>query len=191
MRECAYAYCLTALAGLAAALPAAAQDYPTRTIGAWTVSASSDKTGCFTTRTYSGDGATTLLLGMSIDDDNHLSVLNENWSIRPQEQLKLTFRMTNGGYTDQRVVGMASDGKRGFVTNFEAKFPGYFASSKALHIFRGKVPVEKLDLSGSGAAVAELRRCVALYKDAPVSAVVERSRPTDIPKDPFARDTRR
>jgi len=170
-------------------VPAAAQQYPTRTIGAWTVSASSDKAGCFTTRTYAGDGSTTLLLGMTIDDGNHLSVLNENWSIKPQEQLKLTFRLTTGGYTDQRVVGMASDGKRGFVTNFEAKFPGYFASSKALHIFRGKVPVEKLDLTGSGAAIAELRRCVAVFKDAPVVIAPERTRSRDIPKDPFARDT--
>ena len=70
------------------------------------------------------------------------------------------------------------------VTSFEAKFPAYFASSRTLHIARGKVPVERLDLDGSGAAVAELRRCVAAQRDDGRAA--RRPRGDDIPRDPFA-----
>jgi len=175
-------------AALIAALcaPAAAQDYPARDIGGWTVAGSKDKKGCFVTRTYPGAGATTLLLGLDVDDSNHLSVLNDNWSIRPKDRLKLNFRLTTGGYSDHFAIGIAADGKKGFVTDFEAKFPAYFASSKALHISRGDVPVAQLSLEGSGAAVVELRRCVGLHRAKARAGAPERPSASKIPKDPFA-----
>lgn len=179
------------LAGLFASAPAAAQEYSVRDVGGWTVAASKDGQGCFLTRTYEGRGSTTLLLGLDIDGSNHLSVLNENWSIKPKDRLKLTFRLSNGGYSDHPVVGMASDGKKGFVTNFDAKFPSHFAASKALHIYRGDVPVEQLGLDGSGAAVAELRRCVGIQAAKPAAGAREKGRSGRIPKDPFAPDAKR
>jgi hypothetical protein len=177
------------VAGLLASAPASAQDYAARDVGGWTVAASKDGGGCFLTRTYEGTGETTVLLGLDIDGANRLSVLNDNWSIKPRDRWKLTFKLTSGGYPDHPVVGMASDGKKGFVTDFDAKFPDHFAVSKALHIYRGQVPVEQLSLDGSGAAVAELRRCVALHAAKPATGARERS--DRIPKDPFAPDARR
>ena len=176
--------------GLFGSAAASAQDYTMHDIGAWKVAASTDQKGCFLTRTYGGAGETTLLLGLDIDGGNHLSVLNENWSIKPKDRQKLTFRLSNGGYPGQPVIGMASGEKRGFVTNFEPKFITYFATSEKLHIFRGDVPVEQLSLDGSGAAVAELRRCVALYKAKPTGAR-ETGRSDNIPSDPFAPDATR
>lgn len=175
-------------AGLFAGAQAFAQDYPPRDVGGWTVASSKDKQGCFLTRTYDGVGETTVLLGLETDGSNHLSVLNDNWSIKPKARMKLRFRLSNGGYADHPVVGMASGGKKGFVTHFEAKFPAYFASSKALHIYRGDVPVEQLDLAGSGAAVAELRRCVGIFSAKPTAGADETGRSARIPKDPFASD---
>lgn len=175
-----------AFAGCLAAAHASAEEYAVRDIGGWTVAASKDKRGCFVTRTYAGAGGTTLLLGLDVDGGNHLSVLNANWSIKPKDRWKLSFRLSSGGYPAHPVVGMASDGKRGFVTNFDAKFPSHFAASKALHIYRGEVPVEQLALDGSGAAIAELRRCVGIHAapSAPEGADARRS--GRIPKDPFA-----
>jgi hypothetical protein len=177
--------------GLFASADAFAQEYSMRDVGGWTVAASKDQQGCFLTKTYDGAGGTTLLLGLDIDGSNHLSVLNDNWSIKPQDQLKLNFRLSNGGYTDQPAVGMVSDGKRGFVTSFETKFPSYFATSKALHIYRGDVPVEQLALDGSGAAVAELRRCVEMYRAKNAGGAREKGRSETIPRDPFAPDAER
>ena len=157
-----------------------------RDVGGWTVAASKDQRGCFLTRTYGGAGATTLLLGLDIDGSNHLSVLNDNWSIKQNDQLKLNFRLSNGGYSEHPVVGMASEGKKGFVTNFETKFLSYFAASTDLRIYRGDVPVERLSLGGSGAAVAELRRCVGIYRAKTAAGAREKGRSDQIPKDPFA-----
>lgn len=179
------------VAGLFASANASAQNYAVRDVGSWTVAASKDGSGCFLTRTYAGTGETTLLLGLDIDGANRLSVLNDNWSIKPRDQWKLTFKLSKGGYPDHPVVGMASDGKRGFVTDFDAKFPSHFAASRALHIYRGDVPVEQLGLEGSGAAVAELRRCVGIHAAKPATGGRENERSDRIPKDPFAPDAKR
>lgn len=172
--------------GLLAGGAANANAYTPREIGGWTVTASKDAKGCFLTRMYDRPGETTLLLGLDPDGTNHLSVLNANWSIKPKDQLTLDFRLSNGGYAKHFAIGMASDGKQGFVTSFEAKFPAYFASSTLLHIARGKVPVERLDLAGSGAAVAALRDCVEARRERPATAAKGLAPSDDIPTDPFA-----
>ena len=78
--------------------------------------------------------ATTLLLGLDRAGRNHLSVLNRNWSIKPKDKLALTFRLSRGGYVDQAAVGMASDGKRGFVTTFEMRL-GFLTAASAFSAF--------------------------------------------------------
>ncbi|HWW66122.1 MAG TPA: hypothetical protein VNZ43_15310 [Sphingomonadaceae bacterium] len=176
---------LVCAAGLSVSDHASARDYASRAIGGWMVSASKDGKGCFLTRTYERPGGTTLLLGLDIDGTNRLSVLNANWSIKPKDRLKLNFRLSNSSYPAHFAVGMVSEGKQGFVTSFGAKFPSYFAASKALHISRGDVPVERLDLDGSSAAVAELRNCVEDQRVKPAAARGEGQRLDHIPKDPF------
>jgi hypothetical protein len=183
---------VSALAGGSfATAHASAQDYAARDVGGWTVTASDDKKGCFLTKEYDGPGKTTLLLGLDADDTNHLSVLNDNWSIKPKDELKLTFRLSNGGYPGHFAVGIVSQDKRGFATNFEPKFPSYFAASTFLNIYRGDVPVEQLSLDGSGAAVAELRQCVGNYRAKDSAKAPAKERSDLIPKDPFAPSPKR
>ncbi len=177
---------LVCAASLAAGGHAAARDYASRDVGDWTVTASKDGKDCFLTREYERNGGTTLLLGLDIDGTNRLSVLNANWSIKPKDQLKLNFRLSNSSYPAHFAVGIASEGKQGFVTSFGAKFPSYFAASKSLHISRGDVPVERLSLDGGDAAVTELRNCVDNRREEPAASAGKKARPGDIPRDPFA-----
>lgn len=175
--------------GLLAGAHAVAQEYPAHDVGNWTIAPSKDGQGCFLSRQYRGVGGTSLLLGVDKDGSNHLSVLNDNWSITPGDRMQLNFRLSKGGYAKHEAVGMTAAGQRGFVTSFEAKFPTYFAASKVLDISRGNVPVEHLDLAGSGAAVAELQRCVASYRDSAGTETSKNKRASAIPEDPFASDT--
>jgi len=48
------------------------------------------------------------------------------------------------------------------------------------------VPVEELDLDGSGAAIAELRTCVAHYRAAPGKSQSAPRVEARIPTDPFS-----
>jgi hypothetical protein len=166
-------------------------EYRTRDVGDWTVAASQDKKGCFLTRAYQVPGGTTLLFGLDTDGSNRLSVLNGNWSIKQKERQSLNFRLSNIAFPKHLAIGMASEEKKGFVTSFGVKFPDHFAASSFLNISRGTVPVEELSLDGSGAAVAELRKCVDLYREKPAPDVRGSERAGHIPIDPFAPDAKR
>ncbi|MGF7146719.1 hypothetical protein FHS96_000328 [Sphingomonas zeicaulis] len=179
---------LVAILGLTGAAPAVAQTYPAKEVGSWTVAASRDGQGCFLTRTYDRPGQTTLLVGLEVDGDNHVTLLNANWSIKPKDEVKLNFRLSKATYTDRFAVGMESEAKKGFVTSFPAKFLADFAASTTLDIARGKVPVEKLGLDGSAAAVKELRRCVWIHKAKGLGIETGKERADGIPADPFATD---
>lgn len=164
-------------------LAAPVQGYATRDVGEWKVAAARDGDGCFMTRVYPRDGDTTLLFGLSANGSNRLTLLNANWSIRPQDRLTLDYRLSNRRLPKQPAIGLASGDKQGFVSAFDPKFPAQFAAATSLAIFRGETPVERLTLDGTGVAVAELRRCVAASKAAPAT------RPAiddTIPRDPFA-----
>lgn len=171
---------LVTLLALLAGGPAVAAGYAAQTIAGWTVAASKDGDGCFAIRTYPRRGETTLLFGLDLDGRNRLSVLNANWSIQPGDRLALDFTLSNAGYAAHPAVGIASDGKQGFVSSFERSFPSRLAASSRLSIARGRVPVERLELDGSRAAMAELQRCLAAIGPGPPSA------DDDIPVDPFA-----
>ncbi|GGB36174.1 hypothetical protein GCM10011380_26950 [Sphingomonas metalli] len=157
-----------------------------QTVGEWTVAIGKDGDGCFLSRRYDRLGATTLLLGLDRDGTNHLSVLNANWTIQPRDRQALDFRLSKGRYDRHFVVGIAADGQQGFATSFEWRFPAYFATSAFLHIDRGRIPVERLSLEGSGDAVATLRRCVAALGRTGADATKAAGAGTGIPRDPFA-----
>lgn len=175
------------LAGLVMSAAAFAQPYAARRVGSWFVTPSGDAPGCFLTRQYAGEGGTTLLFGLDADNSNRLSVLNDNWSIKPKARLALSFRLSGRRYPKQVAIGLASNGKRGFVAGFDPTFPASFAASPFLYIDRGDVPVARLGLDGSGPAIAELRRCVSALK---VKAKLKSSgkAAAGVPKDPFSSD---
>lgn len=170
---------------------AADKDALPRKIGDWTLAVSEDGDGCFLTRIYDRPGSTTLLLGLDRDGSNHLTVLNANWSIKPKERLALDFTLTGGSYPKHFAVGLASDDQQGFVTSFEKPFPTYLARSQALNIARGDVPVERLSLAGSGAAIAALRDCVTAQQTKPAKATRSDDAVDGIPRDPFAKGAAR
>ncbi|MEH3048174.1 hypothetical protein [Sphingomonas adhaesiva] len=168
-----------------------AQGYAPRDIGPWVVSPSSDKQGCFLTRTFPAPRETTLQLGLDTDGSNRLTILNARWSVREKERLRLTYRLSRAAFPRHLAIGLAAEGKKGFVTTFGAAFPATFAASRFLHITRGDVPVEELDLEGSGTAIAELRKCVASYRGAPPAGRTIAKDTGRIPADPFAVKVRR
>jgi hypothetical protein len=184
-----FALSLLCLAAMQASTGAAAaeKDALPRKVGDWTLAISEDGGGCFLTRIYDRPGDTTLLLGLDRDGSNHLTVLNANWSIKPRERLALDFKLTNGGYPKHFAVGLSSDDKQGFVTSFEKPFPTYLARSQTLNIARGDVPVERLSLAGSGAAIAALRDCVSARKAEPIKGTRSDDGADGIPRDPFAK----
>ncbi|ONF95324.1 hypothetical protein [Sphingomonas jeddahensis] len=168
------------------ATQAVAAVYATRDVGPWVVSASSDGQGCFLTRTYPSPRATTVQFGLDVDGSNRLTILNANWSIGEKERLRLDFRLSKAAFPRHLAIGIAPEGKKGFVTSFGRTFPGIFAASEFLRISRGAVPVEDLRLDGSGAAMVELRKCVDRQREARAAGGTVEEDASGIPLDPFS-----
>ena len=166
--------------------PVTAAAYETRAIGAWVVAESSDRKGCFLSRTYPAPRETTLQFGLDMDGGNRLTLLNARWSIRPRDQFKMDFRFSNATFPRHVAIGIAAQGKKGFVSSFGRSFPATLAASRFLAIRRGDVPVEELDLDGSGAAITALRACVGAIRPASVTGRPARESGGHIPTDPFA-----
>ncbi|MHA6720618.1 hypothetical protein ACX40Y_14355 [Sphingomonas sp. RS6] len=179
---------LAACAAFCLALPAAAQGAAKKRVGDWQVLPSKDRQGCFATRDYPGEGRTLLLLGIDLKGDNRLSVLNDNWSIEPNERLNLSFTLGDARYPDHVAIGIASAGKPGFAAGFDARFPNRMAAARSLDIDRSSVPVARLTMDGSAAAIAELRRCLDALRSNP--SAEDQDDANGVPKDPFARNER-
>lgn len=164
---------------------AVAADYRTREVGGWEVGEGSDDS-CYIAMEYEGEGETTVVLSLDLDNQPYLLVSNYNWSIKDKDEFKLNYELSNGAYTDHPAIGSKSGIRGGFITIFEDRFPEYFAQSTYLHITRDGAFVDKLSLKGTGVAVAELRKCLAIVKTRAEAEAREKARFSDIPKDPFA-----
>jgi hypothetical protein len=169
--------------------PLRAAEYRAREIAGWTVSETSDGTACLMGMDYEGEGATRLILSLDPKGENRLIVSNLNWSTKEDEELELEYALSNGTYEKHPTIGMRSEGRGGLVTGFEKPFPDYFAQSRYLHIRRDGTLVDRLSLDGSGAAVTELRRCVAVVRSRAAVEAREKARWADIPTDPFKADS--
>lgn len=175
------------VAGLACVASAAdAADYRAREVGGWNISAADDGEACIMSLDYEGEGETSLIFSLKLDGDNLLAMMNYNWSIKEGEKLDLEYRLSNGTYEKHPSFGFASGGKKGFGTQFENKFSDYLAQSKYLHVYRDGKVVDNVSLTGTGVAVAELRRCLGIIRANDAAEAREKARFSHIPLDPFA-----
>ena len=170
------------------AAPLGAAEYRAREVAGWTVAETSDGTACLMGMDYEGEGSTRLILSLDPQGSNRLIVSNLNWSTKEDEELELDYALSSGTYEKHPTIGMRSDGRGGLVTGFEKPFPEYFAQSRYLHIRRDGTLVDRLSLDGSGAAMVELRRCVAGIRARAAAEAREKARWADIPADPFKTD---
>jgi len=163
--------------------PLHAQSYAPRDVAGWTVAPMDDLGGsCFITTTYEGDGKTSLSLAMNPNGEPTLIVSNENWTIEPGQKLELDYFLSVGIYEKHPSFGTID---RGFGAKFEKSFTDYFAKSSFIRIEKEGGLIDSLKLSGSGAAVIELRRCVKKVQEGAEIINNERRKLNQIPTNPF------
>lgn len=144
---------------------------------------------CLATAEFVAEGrANTRFLLADDAEGVKISLTSMDWS-KPESVLEVSFEFLPNGKT---YVGNAapltlSSVYNGFVMMFDDQVLTEFAAADSLRVTRGDVVIDHLDLKGSAATTATLRRCTssALAKEA--ARQRERDRFSDIPKDPFAR----
>jgi TonB family protein len=118
-----------------------------------------------------------------------LIVGNDGWSIEKGEKTDLVFGVNGRVYSDGVAVGVSEKfaSKKSFATKFGPEFLKDFAASPYLVILKGDVTVDRLQLRGSGAALAVAKRCLAKVRSDIAVAAAEKRKYADIADDPFAK----
>lgn len=170
-----------AACGLVQAAPA--RDWPRA--GGFDIGEGADY--CFLSSEYQGDGDTELMVSLKTDGTAMVVVQNYNWTAKEGERYDdISVHLSTANYGGGTALGVSNDGRHGFGTKVPGKFLDGLAASTYLHVYKGDAVVDRLDLKGSGAAVAMVRRCVATVKAEADAEERKRRRFADIPKDPFA-----
>lgn len=138
------------------------------------------------TDTYQGHGSTQLTLLLRPDGTSVLGVSNYNWSTVERQSYELSYIVNGREFSGGQSIGYRDGLRKGFVTGMPAAFLDHFAAGSGLRIYNGETLVDDLSLDGTAAAVATLRRCVAVVRAELAAAERERQRLQHIPRDPFA-----
>lgn len=163
-----------------APLSAAAQNWGEP--GGWSVGQTDDR--CLATMEFEGPGSTEMSFSLELDGGSYVIVTNYNWTVTENQEYELDYRLSHTSYSGT-AVGTKSSIRSGFVTKFGAGFLDDLAKTANFHIYRGDVPVDRLSMSGSAAAISVLRRCIEAVRRTKEAEERERRRWEDIPRNPF------
>lgn len=143
---------------------------------------------CFLTTEYQGPGETRLTVALYRDQTALILVDNYNWSSKKDEvYTDISFRLNGESYGGGKAVGTEDGIRHGFGVRANADFLRDFTASTYLHVYKGQQIIDRLNLNGSAAAAAQVRRCVAHVEKLRSAEERERKRWEDLPKDPFAK----
>jgi len=171
---------MVAVAALASS-PATARDWPTA--GGWVIAETAG--GCGVTLEYEGAGETRLTILAGVDRSVTLVATNGNWSAERDRQYPVALLFDESVFQAD-AVGVEVSYRKGLAVELDASALDVFARSRSLKIMRDTVLVDSLQLNGSGAATAVLRRCLIHVTAVKAAEDREKARLAHIPKDPFA-----
>jgi TonB family protein len=169
----------------AVSTPATAREWPDA--GGWSIAETDENDGCLMASDFEGEGDTKLVVSLGIDGRVYVIANNYNWSATPGALYEFQYVVNGSRYSGGKAVGFESGLRKGFGTKMSAEFLDDFARGSSLRIYKedGGL-VDDLNLDGSGAGVAQLRRCVAHVKAVAAAEAREKARIAHIPRDPFA-----
>lgn len=175
---------IAAALALLTPMGAAARDWP-ETAG-WTILEGASY--CAMTNEFEGPGDSELYLIMRTDGLVLLADVNSQWSSKEDEVYDdITAVMDGTTYGGSKAVGMSFSGKNGFAVALSPRMVDDVAKARSIRLYKGETKIDHLNLSGTAAAIAVTRRCLATLRSADAAAERERRRYADMPADPFAK----
>lgn len=151
------------LAAAAAANGASAADWDS--VAGWDVH-EIDRSRCVVGRTFADPGATIVGLILSVDGEARIFASSPTWKTSAGAGVTASVALDDRTLIESGFVGVAERGRAGFVAAAPAAFLDSFASANALRLSAGADGAARsLPLTGSGAGIAQLRRCVANLRE--------------------------
>lgn len=172
-------------------LPASAQARDWPDAGGWSIVEGDDN--CLMYLEYEGPGESTLIVSRYENGRNFVADVNADWSAEKGKAYEdVAFALNGEVYSGGKAMGIELLGKKGFIVSSGDDLVRDFAAAKSLHIFKGDTRIDRLNLSGSTAALAMLDRClvsvrsqVAARKATEAAEARKEARYRDLPTDPF------
>lgn len=160
-----------------------ARDWPDA--GGWSISESEDF--CMMYLEYEGKGDTGLAVAIKTNGDVIAHISNSGWSAKKYQEYEITWELLGAAsYTGPAFgSGERDESRKGFSAVFNPDFVDNFARATSLRVMRGDIVVDQLSLTGSAAAVAMTRKCVAHVKALRAAEQREKDRLAHIADDPF------
>lgn len=178
-----YSILLMGLGVVALPTTSLARAWPTT--DGWTIVESDE--ACGMKMVYEGKGATSLLIGQSVDGQAFINVTNAAWTAVADKQYK-NFKWVFDGTVYESGVGGThlAGGNPGFTAYFDADLLTIIAQSGKLVIFHNSQTVDSLSLAGSKAAVRIVHQCITSLRLRHEASEVEKHRFDSIVDDPFS-----
>lgn len=145
-----------------------------------------DSKSCGMTRTYEVPGETEMMVIKYAAGEIRILITNKGWSAKQDQLYDISYQLNGGTYGGAKAVGTADSDRRGFVSTFVADFGADFAKGSTLRVFLSGKEIERLPLTGTGAAMAQVDQCLADVRTALTAAKRESDKRAKLPKDPFA-----
>lgn len=144
-----------------------------------------DSKSCGMTRTYEVPGETEMMVIKYAAGEIRILITNKGWSAKQDQLYDISYQLNGGTYGGSKAVGTADRDRRGFVSTFVAGFGDDFAKGSALRVFLSGKEIERLPLTGTGAAMVLVNQCLADVRAALSAAKRESDKRAKLPKDPF------
>lgn len=166
-------------------LSSAAYAYTPRNVAGWDVGPMYDADGsCIVETSFEGKGGSQLRLVLNPERGVYVILSNSYWSVAKGDDLRLSYHFSSGSYVDVKAKGIDAGE---FVSLFDETVLSDFSKSAYLHVDRDDVPVDKLSLRGSAAAVSEAKRCVGSIRAESQNLLREKKKFDHLPDDPFGK----
>ena len=190
---CTYASILiAALLGMAVVTPARAEPRDWPDTAGWKIIEGDDF--CVMTTDYEGPGESTLTVAMYTSGQTLITDTNRNWTSKVGEKYDDVSFSLDGKVYEGQVNGFALLGKNGFAAKMDQALLADFAAAATLRISKEEVLIDRLELSGSAAALGVVRRCVGTIRAREAAAArtdkaarAAEAQYDDIKRDPFAK----
>lgn len=158
------------------------------TRGGWEVFR--DDKSCGLTMDYEVPGDTQMTVVKYPAGNIRIMITNTEWSAKQDQLYDISYQLGGATYGGAKAVGTADRARKGFVSTFVAGFADDFAKSKLLRVMLSGEEIERLSLSGSGAAMTLVDQCLEAVRASLSAAEREKEKRSQLPKDPFARSPR-
>ena len=145
-----------------------------------------DSKSCGMTRTYEVPGETEMMVIKYAAGEIRILITNKGWSAKQDQLYDISYQLNGGTYGGAKAVGTADRDRRGFVSTFVTDFGGDLAKGSIMRVFLSGKEIERLPLTGTGAAMAQVDQCLADVRATLAAAKRESDKRAKLPKDPFA-----